>query len=172
MIVAFEGHEPVVGDRAWVAPDATVLGRVVLGAGASVWYGCVLRGDVGSITVGPRSNIQDLSVLHVTGGKWDTRVGADVTVGHRVILHGCTVGDRVLIGMGAVVLDGTEVGDDCIVGASALVTPGTRIPAGSMVLGSPAKIVRPVTADERRTLLWQAEHYVELAERHRRLRVT
>lgn len=169
MIIPFEGHEPRLGAGAWVAPDATVLGQVELGEGASVWYGCVLRGDVGRITVGARTNLQDLSILHVTGGKHDTHVGADVTVGHRVTLHGCVIGDRVLVGMGAIVLDGAVVGDECLVGAGALVTPGSKIPAGSMVLGAPAKVVRPLTPDERRAFVGQAAHYVELAERHRRL---
>jgi len=169
MIIPFEGHAPALADGVFVAPDATVLGQVTLGAGASVWYGCVLRGDVGRITVGPRTNIQDLSVIHVTTDEWDTHVGADVTVGHRVILHGCTVGDRVLVGMGAIVLDGVEIGDECLVGAGSLVTPGTRVPAGSLVLGAPGKVVRPLSAHERKAFIEQAQHYVELAERHRRL---
>ena len=167
MIVTFEGARPELGPGAFVAPTATVLGKVKLGAGASVWYGCVLRGDVGRITVGARTNVQDLSVVHVTTDRFDATIGSDVTVGHRVILHGCTVGDRVLVGMGAVLLDGALVGVECIVGAGALVTPGTRIPPGSMVLGAPARVVRPLRDDERRGLVEQAAHYVELAGRHR-----
>jgi carbonic anhydrase/acetyltransferase-like protein (isoleucine patch superfamily) len=169
MIVGFEGELPELGPGAFVAPTATVLGKVALGPAASVWYGCVLRGDVGRIRVGARSNIQDLTVVHVTGGKLDTAIGSDVTVGHRVILHGCTVGDRVLVGMGAILLDGVEIGDDCIVGAGALVTPGTKVPTGSLVLGAPAKVARPLEEAERRGLVEQAARYVELAGRHRAL---
>jgi carbonic anhydrase/acetyltransferase-like protein (isoleucine patch superfamily) len=169
MIVTFEGVVPVLGAGAWVAPTATVLGKVELGADTSIWYGSVLRGDVGRITVGARTNLQDLTVVHVTTDEFDTHLGDDVTVGHRAILHGCTVGNGVLVGMGAILLDGVEVGDGCLIGAGALVPPGMRIPAGSLVKGAPAKVARPLTSLERQGLLEQAAHYVELAARHRQL---
>lgn len=167
MIVTFEDAAPELARDVFVAPTATVLGRVRLGAGASVWYGAVLRGDVGSITVGARTNIQDLTVVHVTTARFDTTLGADVTVGHRAILHGCTIGDRVLVGMGAIVLDGAEIGEECIVGAGAIVTPGTKVPAGSLLVGAPARVARELRDDERRGLAEQAQRYLELAARHR-----
>ncbi len=167
MIHSFEGVLPVLGKEAFVADGATVLGRVHLGEGASVWYGSVLRGDVGRIDVGARTNVQDLSVVHVTTGTFDTSIGNDVTVGHRVILHGCKVGDRVLVGMGAILLDGVEVADDCLIAAGGLLTPGTKIPPGSVVMGSPGKVVRPLREQERQLIAASALHYVELAARHR-----
>lgn len=166
MIRAFESAVPELGEGAFVAENATVIGNVKLGAHASVWYGCVVRGDVGSISIGARTNVQDLSVIHVTGGQHDTRIGDDVTIGHRVILHGCTVQDRVLIGMGAIVLDGAVIESDCLIGAGAVVTPGTVIPSGSMALGSPARVVRPLKQSEREFLLKSAAGYVELSGRH------
>lgn len=167
MIKPFEGVAPELSAEAFVAETATVIGKVRLGEQANVWYGCVLRGDVGSITVGARTNVQDLTVIHVTGGKFDTTIGDDVTIGHRAILHGCEVHDRVLIGMGAIVLDGAIIESDCLIGAGAVVTPGTRIPAGSMALGSPARVVRPLKEEERAFLLKSAGGYVELAAKHR-----
>lgn len=166
MIQAFEGIDPELSVGAYIAENATVIGRVRLGEGANVWYGCIIRGDVGEITIGARTNIQDLSVIHVTSGQFDTVIGDDVTVGHRVILHGCTVHDRVLIGMGAIVLDGAVIESDCLIGAGAVVTPGTVIPRGSMALGAPAKVVRPLKQTEVEFLVKSAAHYVELARRH------
>lgn len=164
----FEGVIPTIGTDAFVAPGATVLGDVDLGPQASVWYGAVLRGDVFPIRVGARSNIQDLSVLHVTSGLHPTNIAEDVTVGHRAILHGCSVERGCLIGMGAIVLDAVEIGEFCLIGAGALVAPGKVIPARSVVLGNPGRIVRQVTDEECESFLASAAHYVELAERHRR----
>jgi carbonic anhydrase/acetyltransferase-like protein (isoleucine patch superfamily) len=166
MLVAYEGSTPRLGKNVFVAQTATVLGRVTLGDEASVWYGCVVRGDVGTITIGARTNIQDLTVIHVTTNKFDTRLGDDVVVGHRVVLHGCTIGNRVLVGMGAIVMDGAEIGDGSLIGAGALVTPGTKVPPGSLVLGSPAKVVRALTEKERQGITENAAHYVELAAKH------
>lgn len=120
---------PRAGEGAWVAPGAVLVGDVALGGDASVWYGCVLRGDVHQVRVGARSNVQDGSVLHVTRGRFPTRVGEEVTIGHRAVVHGCTVGDGALVGIAAVVLDGAHIGEGALVGAGAVVTPGTRIPA-------------------------------------------
>ncbi len=166
MIIGYEGSEPRLGRDVFVAPNATVLGQVTLGDQSSVWYGTVLRGDVGTIEIGPRTNIQDICVVHVTSEKWSTRIGADVVVGHRVVLHGCTIGDHVLVGMGAVVMDGAEVGDYALIGAGALVVPGTKIPSGAMALGAPAKVVRQLTAAEKKQIEENAAHYVELARAH------
>jgi len=166
-LLSFKGTWPTVPPGAWVAESAQVIGDVVLGEGASVWYQSVLRGDVQPIRIGARTNIQDLSMVHVTSFTHATTVGEDCTVGHRAILHGCTLGNRVLVGMGAIVMDGVVVGDDCIIGAGALLTPGTQVPAGSMVLGSPGRVKRELTEEERQFLLISAGHYVELAKEHR-----
>jgi gamma-carbonic anhydrase len=168
MIIDYKGARPRIGREVFVAPNATVIGQVTLGDQSSVWYGSVVRGDVGTIAIGARTNLQDLSVVHVTTNKHDTKIGSDVVVGHRVVLHGCTVGDRCLIGMGSVVMDGADVGDFALVGAGALVTPGTKIPAGAMALGSPAKVVRQLTDNERRAIEENAAHYVDLAREHLR----
>ncbi|MED5465391.1 MAG: gamma carbonic anhydrase family protein, partial [Myxococcota bacterium] len=121
------------------------------------------------ITVGARTNIQDLSVVHVTTDQFNTIVGDDVTVGHRVILHGCTLKDRILVGMGSILMDGVVVEEDSLIGAGTLLTPGTHIPAGSLVLGSPGRVVRPLRDGERDEILLSAEHYTAVAERHRHL---
>jgi carbonic anhydrase/acetyltransferase-like protein (isoleucine patch superfamily) len=150
-----------------VAPDATVIGNVTLGADASVWYGTVVRGDVGKITIGEGSNIQDNSVIHVETGLHDCHVGKHVTVGHMVMLHGCVIGDGALIGIGAIVLNGAEVGENSIVAAGSLVTPGTKIPPGVLALGSPCKVKRPLTEEELEQGRKGAHHYVKLAREHR-----
>jgi carbonic anhydrase/acetyltransferase-like protein (isoleucine patch superfamily) len=166
MEMTFEACRPQLGRDVFVAPTATVLGQVWLGDVASIWYGTVLRGDVGQIRVGTRTNIQDGCVLHVTGGVHDTEVGDDVTVGHRVILHGCRIASRVLVGMGAVVMDGVEVGEHCLIAAGTLLPPGKKIPPGSMVMGAPGKVVRPLNDSEISHIAASAAHYVELAARH------
>ena len=146
-----------------ICDGAKVSGDVTLAKGVSVWYNAVLRGDDGSITVGENTNIQDCAVLHE-----ETHVGAGCTIGHGAIVHGCTVGSNVLIGMGAVVLNGAKIGDDCVVGAGALVTGKMDAPAGSMILGSPAKVVRPLTEEEIASNRRSAQGYLEAAERCRR----
>jgi carbonic anhydrase/acetyltransferase-like protein (isoleucine patch superfamily) len=151
---------------AFVAPTASVMGDVTIAEDASVWFQCVLRGDIGPITVGPRSNIQDLTMVHVDDGVPCT-IGADVGVGHRCILHGCTIEDGSLIGMGAILLNNVVVGAGSVIGAGAVVTEGTVIPPGSLVLGVPAKIVRPVDDVLRGRIRLTVEHYVKLAHRHR-----
>ncbi|WP_394849375.1 gamma carbonic anhydrase family protein [Pendulispora brunnea] len=161
----YDGTRPILREGAYVSPQATVIGDVQLETQASVWFGAVLRGDVGSIRIGARTNVQDNAVIHVTGGQNNTVVGGDVTIGHLALLHGCTIGNRVLVGMGSIVLDNATIGDDCFIAAGSLVTPGTVIPARSFVLGRPAKVVREVTEND---LLWisaSAQHYVEYARR-------
>ena len=145
----------------YVAPGAVVTGQVALGKKVNLWYGAVLRGDSGEITVGEGTNIQEHCVLHEK-----TRVGAYCTVGHRAILHGCTVGEETLIGMGSIVLNGAKIGPRCMVGAGSLVTGKMDAPEGSLILGSPAKVVRPLTEEERAALKVDALHYIELAEMH------
>ena len=160
------GRSPQVAQTAWVADSAQVMGRVRLAAGASVWFGCVLRGDVDDISIGEESNIQDGSVLHVDPGV-PLHVGARVTVGHKAMLHGCTVGDESLIGIGAVVLNGARIGRHCLVGAGALVTEGKEFADGSLIVGAPARVVRQLTPEEIEGLRHSAQHYVENAERFR-----
>ena len=155
----FLRKQPTLGQGVYLAKTAVVIGDVTLGDFSSVWYGAVLRGDINKIVVGHHSNIQDNSVLHLADD-FPCILGNYVTVGHSAVVHACTVGDECLIGMGAVILDGAEIGEQSIIGARALVTQGTKIPPGSMVLGSPAKVVRPLTPEERQGLKWWAEKYV------------
>ncbi|MFY0522766.1 gamma carbonic anhydrase family protein [Archangium gephyra] len=163
----FRDQTPRVHPSCFVEDSAQVIGDVELGEDSSVWFNSVLRGDVNPIRIGRRTNIQDLSMIHVTSERYSTSIGDDVTVGHHVVLHGCTVGNRVLVGMGAIVMDGVEIGDDSIIGAGTLLTPGTKIPPGSLVVGSPGKVKRTLTDEERGFLLESAKHYVRTAADHR-----
>ena len=158
---------PRIAATAWVADSAQVIGRVVLGELASVWYGAVLRGDNEWITVGARSNVQEGSVLHTDMG-FPLTLGDDVTVGHQVMLHGCTVGDGSLIGIQAVVMNGARIGKNCLVGAGAVVTEGKEFPDNSLIFGSPAKLVREVTPEQIANMRLGAAHYVDNALRHQR----
>lgn len=167
MLIVHNGVAPRIAPSAYVQASAQVIGDVHLGAESSVWFNAVLRGDVFHIRIGARTSIQDNSTVHVTTGRHATLIGDDVTVGHNVVLHGCTVGDRCLIGIGAIVLDRCVVGNDCLVGAGALLTPGTVVPPGHLVLGRPAAVVRPLTDAERAGVLQSARGYVETAARYR-----
>ncbi len=157
---------PTIHPTALVAPDATVLGEVSLGAEASVWYRAVLRGDSNRIEIGARSNIQDGAIVHVADA-FPSLVGEFVTVGHGAIIHACTVGDEVLVGMGAILLDGAEIGARSIIGANALVTAGMKVPPGSLVLGSPGEVVRQLGPEEQEAIKGWATKYVETAKRYR-----
>jgi carbonic anhydrase/acetyltransferase-like protein (isoleucine patch superfamily) len=148
-LFTLKGVAPQLGQGVFVAPTASVIGDVVLGPESSVWFGTVLRGDVFPIRVGARTNIQDNAVVHVTGGKAATTIGDDVTIGHLALVHGCTIGSRCLIGMGSILLDGAVIEDDCIVAAGSLVPPRMRVPVGSLVMGRPAKLVRPLDQADR-----------------------
>lgn len=163
-IYELDGVAPEVADTAWIADSAQVMGRVKLGEGASVWFGSVVRGDTESISIGENSNIQDASVLHADFGK-PLVVGCNVTVGHQVMLHGCTIGDGSLIGIGAVVLNGAKIGKGCLVGAGSLVTEGKEFPDGSMILGSPAKVVKQLSPEQIEGLRQSAQNYVDNARR-------
>lgn len=171
MIVAFGDKRPRIDPTAYVPESAIVIGDVTIGAQSSVWFHTVVRADIEAIRIGARTNVQDNSTIHVVGGRWPTIVGDDVTVGHAVVLHGCTIGDGTLVGMGAIVLDGAEVGAQCLVGAGALVTPGTRIPPRSLVLGSPARRVRAINADEEARLATATANYLALSAQYRTLGV-
>lgn len=166
MIAPYEGVAPRIASTAFVADSATVIGRVSIGESSSIWYGSVARGDVGTITIGDRTNVQDLSVVHVSYRLADTTLGNDVTIGHNVVLHGCTVEDHVLVGMGAILLDNCHIEPWCFIGAGALVTPRTRIPSGSLVVGSPARVVRQITPAEREQIEASGARYVEVAKKH------
>jgi carbonic anhydrase/acetyltransferase-like protein (isoleucine patch superfamily) len=167
MIIAFDGQVPQIDCTAWVHASAQVIGDVAIGAHSSVWFNVVIRGDVYPIRIGARTNIQDNSTIHVTGGEWSTTIGDDVTVGHGVILHGCRIADRCLIGIGAIILDGVEVESDCLIAAGSLLVPGTRIPSGHLAKGSPATVARPLRADELAHLKQSAANYVAHAARYR-----
>ena len=163
MIKAYRGVTPTIADTAFIEDTAVIVGDVVIESESSVWFHSVVRGDVNFIRIGRRTNVQDLSLLHVTHDAYPLIVGDDVTVGHHVVLHGCTIQNRVLIGMGAVLMDGVVVGDDCIIGAGALVTEHTKIPPGSLVIGAPARVKRPLRDTELAWLKESADNYVQYA---------
>ena len=163
-IYELNGVAPSLADTAWVADSAQVIGNVVLGDQASVWFGTVVRGDMERITIGAGSNIQDTSVLHADTGQ-PLVIGERVTVGHQAVLHGCTVGDESLIGIGAIVLNGAKIGKNCLVGAGSLVTEGKEFPDGSMIMGAPAKLVRQLTPEQIDSIRQSAQHYINNAER-------
>ncbi len=167
MIESFLHHRPQIGDQAWVHRDATVIGEVVLGPRVSIWPGAVIRGDMGPIVFGADSNLQDGAVAHNTGGRSITTIGERVTVGHRAILHGCTVEDECLIGMGAIIMDNCTIERNCVIGAGALVPMGRRIPAGSLVLGSPGKVVRALREEDLAWIAHSWQVYSETAQLYR-----
>lgn len=169
IILPFGSSVPVIAKSAFIAENAVIIGDVVIEEGASIWFGAVLRGDVGPIRIGARSNIQDLSCLHTTGGFSECLIGEDVTVGHTCILHGCRIGSRSLVGMGSIVLDNTEVGEDCVIGAGSLLTARTKIPARSLVMGRPGRVVREAKPEEIRMGIAGAEVYAKLGESYRSL---
>ena len=166
LIAPFQGRSPAVPASVFVAPTALVVGDVVLGEEASVWYGTVIRGDVGPIRVGARTNIQDLCVLHVTTGLPGLTIGDEVTVGHRAILHGATIGDRCLIGMGAILLDGCEVGEESLIGAGSVLREGTVVPPRSFAAGVPAVVKGAIPPALHARLRASAAGYVALAREH------
>jgi carbonic anhydrase/acetyltransferase-like protein (isoleucine patch superfamily) len=164
-LYAINGVEPQLGENAWAAPSADLIGDVRLGARASVWFGAVLRGDNTPLILGPETNFQDGSIGHRDADSPLT-IGARVTVGHQAILHGCTIADDCLIGMGARILNGALIETECIVGAGALVTEGKRFESGSLIVGTPARMVRQITDEERQLLRASAAHYAEKAKRY------
>jgi len=168
MILRYKDSFPKIHTSAWIAPSADIIGDVEIEEDSSVWFGCVLRGDVHYIKIGKRTSIQDMSMIHVThfkkekklGDGFPTIIGDDVTIAHRVMLHGCIIGNACLIGMSATILDGAEIGDESIVGAGALVTGGKKFPPRSLILGSPAKAVRELTDEEVAKIYENARNYV------------
>jgi carbonic anhydrase/acetyltransferase-like protein (isoleucine patch superfamily) len=168
LIYPYEGMTPVIDATAFIAPGAVVIGRVEIGARVSIWYNCVVRGDYDSIKIGASSNIQDGSVLHEHAGS-PLYVGERVTVGHRALLHGCTVEDDAYIGMGAMILNGACIGAGAVVGAGSLVLQGQKVPPGSIAVGSPAKVVRLLKEGELERFRGAVGRYLKLAENHKKL---
>ena len=166
MIYALDGVAPVIDPTAWVADEATLIGRVVVGAAASVWFGAVIRGDNEEIRIGAGTNVQEACVLHTDIG-YPLTIGENCTIGHKAMLHGCFIGDGTLIGMGATVLNGAKIGSGCLIGACALITEGKEIPDGSLVMGSPGRVVRLLDETARLRLLASAANYQENARRFR-----
>ena len=168
MILQYKNYFPKIHNTAWIAPSADIIGDVEIGEDSSVWFGCVIRGDVHYIKIGKRTSIQDMSMIHVThfkkekklGDGYPTIIGDDVTIAHRVMLHGCIIGNACLIGMSATILDGAEIGEESIVGAGALVTQNKKFPPRSLILGSPAKVVRTLTDEEVEKIYQNARNYV------------
>ncbi|WP_238366610.1 gamma carbonic anhydrase family protein [Mesobacterium pallidum] len=167
MIYELDGIAPKLAGDAWVAPDANVIGNVVLEAGASVWFGSTLRGDNEEIRLGAGSNIQENCVCHTDPG-YPMSIGPGCTIGHKVMLHGCTIGENTLIGMGAIILNGAKIGRNCLIGAGALVTEGKEIPDGSLVMGAPGKVVRQLDEAAIEGLKRSARHYQDNAKRFAR----
>jgi carbonic anhydrase/acetyltransferase-like protein (isoleucine patch superfamily) len=167
IILAFDGKAPRIAPSAFLADGTVVTGDVEIGEESSLWFGTVVRGDVNHVRIGRRTNVQDQSMVHVTGGTHPTVIGDEVTVGHRAVLHGCTVHDRCLVGIGAIVLDGAVVGPDAMVGAGALVPPGMVVPPGTLVLGSPAKVRRDLTPEEIAFFRTSADRYAGYAAKYR-----
>ena len=159
MLLPFQGVNPILGARVFIAHDADVIGRVTLGEDASIFFQCVLRADINAIEIGARTNIQDHTTVHLASDR-PTLIGSDVSVGHRCILHACTVGDRVLVGMGSILMDGSVIGADSIVGAGSLVPKGKAFPPGMLVLGNPARVLRALTEEEKAGIQLLARKYV------------
>jgi len=166
MILKYKDILPEVGEKTWIAQNATVLGDCIIGHDCSVWFGAIIRGDVNYIRIGDRTNIQDLSMIHVTHARKDginkgfpTIIGNDVTIGHKVMLHGCKIGNACLIGMHATIIDGAEISDESIVAAGAVVTKNKKFPPHSLIVGTPAKIIRSLNDEELKFLYYSAEQY-------------
>ncbi len=166
MIIEYEGVKPQIHESCFIADSAEIIGRVKLDENSSVWYGCIIRGDENHINVGKNTNIQDGTVIHISK-EYPTEIGDYVTVGHKAIVHACKIGNNVLVGMGAILLDGVEIEDDVLIGAGSIVTPGKVIPRGSLVLGSPAKVIRELSSEEIAHLKQSALDYCIYAEKHK-----
>jgi carbonic anhydrase/acetyltransferase-like protein (isoleucine patch superfamily) len=166
VIRTYQGIKPTIPDSCFIEDTAVVIGDVVTGEECSVWFNAVIRGDVHYIRIGERTNVQDLCMLHVIHDTHPLIIGSGVTIGHHVVLHGCTIQDRVLVGMGAIIMDGAVIGEDSVVGAGALVVEGTVVPPKSLILGSPAKVKRSVTEKELAWIKESAENYVKYARQY------
>jgi carbonic anhydrase/acetyltransferase-like protein (isoleucine patch superfamily) len=170
-VYSYEGTVPEIAEDVFIAPGAHVIGNVKIGAGSSVWYNCVVRGDVGSITIGEGTNIQDGTIVHISGGAFDTVIGSHCLIGHTAIVHGCTLHDHAFVGLGAIVMDGCVIESDAMLAAGAMLTPGKRIPSGQMWAGRPAKYVRDLSPEEIAGNREGPKHYARLSKAHRNLPV-
>jgi len=157
-IYALGGHAPQIHEDTWVAPDANLIGKVVMEAGSSVWFGCTIRADHEEIRIGEGSNVQEDCVMHIDAG-FPLTIGKNCTIGHKVMLHGCTIGEGTLVGMGAMILNGAKIGKNCLIGAGALVTENKVIPDNSLVMGAPGKVVREVSEEHAKRMLMGTLHY-------------
>ncbi len=166
-LLDFQNTSPQIEKNVFIAPGAYVIGNVEIGEESSIWFNTVVRGDVNWIKIGKRTNIQDLSMVHVDSGAWPCQIGDDVTAGHRVIIHGCEIADRVLIGMGSVLMNGSKIGEDSMIGAGSLVTENAVIPPRTLALGSPCKVKRDLTEKEIQMIKLSALHYAALATKYR-----
>ena len=166
MIIEYENIKPQIDESCFVADSAEIIGRVNVDENSSIWYGCIIRGDENTINIGKNTNIQDGTVIHISK-EHQTEIGDYVTVGHKAIVHACKIGNNVLVGMGAILLDGVEIEDDVLIGAGSIVTPGKVIPRGSLVLGSPAKVIRELSEEEIKHLKQSAIDYRIYAEKHK-----
>ena len=165
-IYALGEHRPEIHPDTWVAPDANLIGKVVLEEGASIWFGCTIRADHEEIRIGQGSNVQENCVMHIDAG-YPLTIGANCTIGHKVMLHGCTIGENSLIGMGATVLNGAKIGRNCLIGAGALITENKEIPDNSLVMGAPGKVVRQLDEAAVARIAWSAKHYQDNMRRFR-----
>ncbi len=166
MLIAYRGIEPKIHSTVFIEESARIIGDVEIGEQSSIWFNAVVRGDVNYIRIGKRTNVQDNSTLHVTKDIFPLIIGSEVTIGHNVILHGCTVRDRCLIGMGSIILDNAEIGEDSIIGAGALVTEGMKVPRGSLVVGLPGKVVRSLKQEEIVRISKSSSNYIEYAKNY------
>lgn len=167
MIYGFNDSLPQIADSAFIADSADVIGKVSIGKDSGVWFGCLIRGDVDEISIGERTNIQDLSLIHVTGGKYPTIIGDDVTLGHRVTVHGARLKNHSFLGIGSTVMDDCEIGEFAMLAAGSLLPPGKSIPNGMLAMGSPAKVIRPISETERNMILEIPKKYALLAAQYR-----
>ena len=169
MIKKFRGKSPIIPNSCYISESVDLIGDVTLGENVSLWFGAVVRGDMHFITIGNRSNIQDNSVIHVTTDVSPTRIGDEVTVGHNAIIHGATIEDRCLIGMGTIIMDDAVIGEGSIVGAGAVVPPNMIIPPRSLVVGLPAKIVRQTSDEELEMIIERAQHYIDFSQEYKKI---
>lgn len=169
MILTYKNHHPNIDDSCFIADSSDVIGKVEINDQSSVWYGAVIRGDMADITIGKRTNVQDNATIHVSSG-FPTIIGDDVTIGHNAIVHGATLGNRVLIGMGSIILDGAVIEDDVVIGAGALIPPGKTIPSKSLVVGSPGKVIRNLDDEALQSLIKSAKTYVLEAADHKKIK--
>ena len=166
MIKMYQGIEPKIDETAFIAETVDVIGKVTIGKNSNIWYNSVLRADNNTITIGENTSIQDGSVVHVAD-EFPTIIGNNVTVGHKALIHGCTIGDNTLIGMGSIVLDGVEIGEYTLIGAGSLVPPGKKIPSGVLALGSPVRVIRELSEEEKKNLVQSALNYVKAADTYK-----